>query len=74
MDKVRLVSNVCSGKGLLRNVGVAERVINRSNKRQCVKAYILRTFPEKFMVSAMKRACMNFKTNIGIGYVSPARK
>jgi len=29
---------------------------------------------QKFMVSTMKRACMNFKTNIAVGYGSPARK
>jgi len=57
-----------------RNVGVAERVINSSNKRHCVKAYILRTFPQKFMVSTKKGACVNFKTNISIGYDSTARK
>lgn len=57
-----------------RNVGVAEQVISSSDKRNASRpAYLVHSCP-KFMVFTMRTECLNFKTNIDVGYVSPARK
>ena len=70
---VRYQTSVLRRAGF-RNVGVAERVIYSSDKRNTSRpTYFVPSRP-KFMVFTVKRACMNFKTNTDIGNVSLARK